>query len=325
VFQYLRWVITDRTKPYDLGVKRQWTWAFDVALVAAGLGALLWRTGSVGRSGCALQATLGKGFVPTLYAQCHQAHHDISAGVVLLAVGLFAMVVSFMPVRAEVRWWRARAAAMPAPAGWMRVPLGWRPVNGRFMPVPPGWPQPPADWVAPEGWVPPPTWPLPPTGWPRPESRSPAEVKLAMAAARAVYVIGLVVVGLDVAYPLQMHGVGALLLLWPVWIALICLINLGLSFRGLRVYRPYDVAIFVGIWALLYADIDVNLDETPPAPAAAAAFVSAAVVFALALLLRKYRPARATALPKNLWLQQALAQVPPAPSSDASTAGAPDD
>ena len=291
-------------------MKQRWPGAFGVAQVAAGLGALLWRTGSVGRSSCPLPNTLGRGLVPTLYAQCQHAHHDIAIGVVLLAVGLLGMVISFLPARANRRWWRARAATMPAPAGWMRVPVGWRPVNGPFMPVPPGWPQPAADWVAPAGWVPPPTWPPPPKGWPHPESRSPAEVRLALGAARAVYVIGLVVVGLDVAYPLQMHGVGVLLLLWPVGIALICLVNLSLAFRGLRFFRPYDVAVFVGIWALLYADFHADLGEAPPAPAGGA-LLCAAVVFALAFVLRKYRPSRATELPNNLWLQQAVASVPP--------------
>lgn len=304
-------------------MKRQWWLAFNVSLVAAGLGALLWRTGSVGRSSCRLPDALGKAFVPTLYAQCQQSHHDMSAGVVLLAVGLVGIVVSFLPARAAFRWGRAHAAAMAAPVGWMRVPVGWRPVNGPFMPVPPGWPQPPADWVAPAGWTPPPTWPPPPTGWPRPESRSPAEVRLARGSAQAVYVLGLVVVGLDVEYPLPVHGVGALLLLWPVWIALICLVNLAVSFRGLRMFRPYDVALFVGIWGLLYVDIHLDLGRVPPL-AEVGALVCSALVFAFASLLRKYRPSRATALPKNLWLQQAVAALPPAPTSDAPISAAPD-
>jgi hypothetical protein len=238
--------------------------------------------------------------VPTLYAQCQHAHHDISVGVVLLVAGVIGLVVGFVPSRADFRRWREYSATMPSPPGWMRVPVGWRPVNGPFMPVPPGWPQPAADWVAPAGWVPPPTWPPPPNGWPRPDNRSPAEVRLAKAAARAVYVIGLVVVGLDVVYPLPVHGVGAVLLLWPVWIALMCCEDLVLSFRGLRIYRPYDVALFVGIWACLYADIHADLGEVPPR-AEGAALVLAVLVFALAFFLRKYRPSRATVLPKNLW------------------------
>jgi hypothetical protein len=143
-----------------------------------------------------------------------------------------------------------------------------------------------------------------------------------MVAARAVYVIGLAVVGLDVAYPLPVHGAGAILLLWPVWIALVCCENLALSFRGLRTAKPYDVALFVGIWGCLYADAHADLGDGS-SYAAAGALVLAALAFALALFLRRYRPSRATVLPTNLWLQPPVA-LPPAPTSDATIASAPD-
>jgi len=270
----------------------------------------LWRTGSARRSSCTLAGALGKRFVPTLYTDCQQSHHNVSIGVVLLVVGLVGVVVTFVPARAGFRWWRAHAATMPAPAGWMRVPVGWRPVNGPFMPVPPGWPQPVADWVAPSGWVPPATWPEPPKGWPRPESRSPAELRRAMAAARVVYVIGFAVFGVEVADPLPVNAVGALLLLWPLLVAVMCLINLVVSFRGLRMFPPYQVALFVGFWALLYADVG------KVGHAELSAFVLAVIEFALAAVLGRQRPSKATRLPNNLWRQPA----PPPPGEQIAEA-----
>jgi hypothetical protein len=289
-------------------VKRRWRWAFIVSVALAGLGGLLWRTGSAGRSKCSLPDALGKRLVPALYAECQQSHHNISAGIVLLVVGLVGIAITFAPARADVRWWLVHARTMPAPAGWMRVPMGWRPANGPFMPVPSGWPQPPAYWVAPPGWVPPSTWPDPPKGWPHPDLRSPAEIRRHAALTRAIYLIGLVVLGLEVFYPLPVHALGALILLGPVLIALICLINLIMSFRRLRLFPPFETALVIGIWSLGYADID------DVGHAQLSALLLAAIEFGLAFLLRTQRPAKTTRLPKNLWLQVPV--TPPAPPSD---------
>jgi hypothetical protein len=293
--------------PYHRGVKRRWRQAFNVSVALAGLGGLLWRTGSARRSTCRLPDALGKRFVPALYAQCQQSHHNVAVGVVLLGVGLLGAVITFASARADLRWWRAHVRTMPVPTGWMRVPVGWRPMpaSGPFMPVPPGWPQPAADWVAPPGWMPPQTWPDPPKGWPRPDLRSPAEIRRQMASARAIDVIGLVVFALEVVDPLPLHGPGAVILLAPFVIALICLINLVLSFRSLRVFPPFEAAYVVGIWSCLYATIDDVGD------ARLSALVLAAVVFALAFLLRKQRLSAATLFPKNLWLEQPVTPPPP--------------
>jgi hypothetical protein len=234
--------------------------------------------------------------------------------VLVLAIGVFA--VSVGPARKASRRFRAEfAAATPAPPpGWMRVPAGWRPTNGRFMPVPPGWPQPPADWIAPNDWEPPSTWPDPPRGWPRPDHRSAVEVRRFWAAARASCVTGVLLAALEVARPLILDGLSVLLLFVPVWIATMCLVNLVASRRHLRVFVSYYLAICVALWACIYA-----LDESV-SWARLAAFGLAALVVVLSIPLRSQRPARATRLPKNLRQIQAHST----PAADASIASAPD-
>jgi hypothetical protein len=293
-----------------------WGIAARVSVPIGIFGGLLWRTGSANRSSCTLPDELGRRFVPGLYDDCQWAKADSRVGFVVLVLAVVVFAVSFGPARKASRQHRAQLAAAPPspPAGWMRVPVGWRPTNGPFMPVPPGWPQPAADWTAPKDWEPPATWPDPPRGWPRPDHRSASEVRRFWVVARASCVFGLLLVGLDIARPVMFNGLGGVVLAFPALIAFMCLVNLAVSRRHLRMFVLDHVATCAALWGLLY-----GLEESV-LWARLAAFGLAACAVALAIPLRSQRPAPATQLPKNP--QQARPQPTPAP--DASIGMAPD-
>jgi len=132
--------------------------------------------------------------------------------------------------------------------------------------------------------------------------------------ARASCVIGLLLVGLDIARPVTFNGLGGVVLAFPALIAYMCLVNLAVSRRHLRMFLLDNVAICAALWGLVYGQYESVLW------ARLTAFGLAACAVALALPLRSQRPSPATQPPKNL--RQARPQPTPAP--DASTGMAPD-
>jgi hypothetical protein len=120
-------------------------------------------------------------------------------------------------------------------------------------------------------------------------------------------VIGLLLVGLEVARPAKFNGVAAVVLVFPALIAFMCLVNVALSRRHLRMFALDNVAFCAALWGLLY-----GLEESV-SWARLTAFGLTAFTVALAIPLRSQRPAPATRLPKNL--RQPRPQPTPAPTS----------
>ncbi|HEY0871612.1 MAG TPA: hypothetical protein VGD55_14535 [Acidothermaceae bacterium] len=126
--------------------------------------------------------------------------------------------------------------------------------------------------------------------------------------------IGLLLVGLDIARPVTFNGLGGVVFAFPALIAYMCLVNLALSRRHLRMFVLDNVAFCAVLWGLVYGQYESVLW------ARLTAFGLAACAVALAIPLRSQRPAPATQLPKNL--RQAGLQ--PKSASDASIGMAPD-
>ncbi len=193
---------------------------------------------------------------------------------------------------------------------------GSRPTNGLIMPVPPGWPQPPADWVAPPDWVPPAEWPDPAEGmatpWRLPLAGAAAPVGAGRAGSLRARFRHRRTRGGPAATGAR--GGRARLAVARRGGGHVFRRDLILTFRHLRVWVQYDVALFVGFWACLYALIDENGHTQ------LAGLLLALSRLRFAVPLRTQRPAKATRPANARRLQP---PVPPS-SSEAQVAQAPD-